>query len=160
MTVGVTEAKFVGAKIVACASTGNTSGSLAAYGARAGIRTQVYLPAGKISVNKLAQTLDYGAEVVEIEGSFDAALDAVLQSSKSDIYLLNSINPFRIEGQKSIVIEMLDQRNWNPPEWIVLPGGNLGNVSLGAACLGCDQQAGVSGTAQWPSGHRSHQAVG
>ena len=129
MTVGVTEAKFVGAKIVACASTGNTSGSLAAYGARAGIRTQVYLPAGKVSVNKLAQTLDYGAEVVEIEGSFDAALDAVLQSSKSDIYLLNSINPFRIEGQKTTMFHLCEQFGWDPPDYVVVPGGNLGNTS-------------------------------
>ncbi len=129
MTVGVTEAKFVGAKVIACASTGNTSGSLAAYGARTGIKSRVYLPAGKISVNKLAQTLDYGAEVVQIEGSFDAALDAVIDSSKEDIYLLNSINPFRIEGQKTTMFHLCEQFGWDPPDYVVLPGGNLGNTS-------------------------------
>ncbi len=129
MTVGVTEAKHVGAKIIACASTGNTSGSLAAYGARAGLRSRVYLPAGKISVNKLAQTLDYGAEVVEIEGSFDRALDAVVHDSREDIYLLNSINPFRIEGQKTAMFHLCEQFGWDPPDYVLVPGGNLGNSS-------------------------------
>jgi threonine synthase len=129
MTVGVTEAKFVGAKVIACASTGNTSGSLAAYGSRAGLRSRVYLPAGKISVNKLAQTIDYGAEVVQIDGSFDAALEAVLRSSADEIYLLNSINPFRIEGQKTTVFHLCEQFGWDPPDYVVLPGGNLGNTS-------------------------------
>ena len=129
MTVGVTEAKSAGATVVACASTGNTSGSLAAYGARAGLKVRVYLPAGKISVNKLAQTLDYGAEVVQIEGSFDAALDAVIESSRENIYLLNSINPFRIEGQKTTMFHLCEQFNWDPPDYVVVPGGNLGNSS-------------------------------
>jgi threonine synthase len=129
MTTGVTEAKFVGAKVIACASTGNTSGSLAAYGSRAGLRSRVYLPAGKISVNKLAQTIDYGAEVVQINGSFDAALDAVLRSSAEEIYLLNSINPFRIEGQKTTMFHLCEQFGWDPPDYVVLPGGNLGNTS-------------------------------
>ena len=129
MTTGVTEAKFVGAKVIACASTGNTSGSLAAYGSRAGLRSRVFLPAGKISVNKLAQTIDYGAEVVQIDGSFDAALDAVLRSSADEIYLLNSINPFRIEGQKTTMFHLCEQFGWDPPDYVVLPGGNLGNTS-------------------------------
>ncbi len=129
MTVGVTEAKAAGAKIVACASTGNTSGSLAAYGARAGLKVRVYLPQGKISVNKLAQTLDYGAEVVQIHGSFDAALDAVIESSKENIYLLNSINPFRIEGQKTTMFHLCEQFAWDPPDYVIVPGGNLGNSS-------------------------------
>lgn len=128
MTVGVTEAKFVGAKVVACASTGNTSGSLAAYGARAGLKVRVYLPAGKISVNKLAQTLDYGAEVVQVAGSFDGALEAVLHAS-SGVYLLNSINPFRIEGQKTAMFHLCEQFAWDPPDYVVVPGGNLGNSS-------------------------------
>jgi threonine synthase len=127
MTVGMTEAKFVGAKVVACASTGNTSGALAAYAARAGLAARVYLPAGKISVNKLAQTLDYGAEIVQIEGSFDVALDALLNSDDKSLYFLNSINPFRIEGQKTVMFELLEQLDWNPPDYIVVPGGNLGN---------------------------------
>jgi threonine synthase len=129
MTVGVTEAKFVGAKVIACASTGNTSGSLAAYGSRAGLKSRVYLPAGKISVNKLAQTIDYGAEVVQVPGSFDAALEEVLRSSADEIYLLNSINPFRIEGQKTTMFHLCEQFGWDPPDYVVLPGGNLGNTS-------------------------------
>jgi threonine synthase len=129
MTVGVTEAKFVGAKVIACASTGNTSGSLAAYGSRAGLKSRVYLPAGKISVNKLAQTIDYGAEVVQVPGSFDAALEEVLRSSADEIYLLNTINPFRIEGQKTTMFHLCEQFGWDPPEYVVLPGGNLGNTS-------------------------------
>ena len=129
MTVGITEAVSVGARVVACASTGNTAGSLAAYAARAGLTARVYLPAGKISVNKLAQALDYGAEVVEIEGSFDTALDALLNSSDPDIYFLNSINPFRIEGQKTTMFHLLDQLEWRVPDCIIVPGGNLGNTS-------------------------------
>ena len=129
MTVGVTEAKYVGAKVIACASTGNTSGSLAAYGSRAGLRSRVYLPAGKISVNKLAQTIDYGAEVVQIDGSFDAALDEVVRSCGGEIYLLNSINPFRIEGQKTTMFHLCEQFGWDPPDYVVVPGGNLGNTS-------------------------------
>jgi threonine synthase len=129
MTVGVTEAKYVGAKVIACASTGNTSGSLAAYGSRAGLKSRVYLPAGKISVNKLAQTIDYGAEVVQIEGSFDAALETVVRSSTGGVYLLNSINPFRIEGQKTTMFHLCEQFAWDPPDYVVLPGGNLGNTS-------------------------------
>ena len=129
MTVGVTEAVAVGARAVACASTGNTAGSLAAYAARAGLVARVYLPAGKISVNKLAQALDYGAEVVEIEGSFDAALDALLSNSDPELYFLNSINPFRIEGQKTTMFHLLDQLNWEVPDCVIVPGGNLGNSS-------------------------------
>jgi threonine synthase len=129
MAVGITEAKFVGARAVACASTGNTSGSLAAYAARAGVSTRVYLPAGKVSANKLAQALDFGAEVVEVEGSFDAALNTMLQASHDDIYFLNSINPFRIEGQKMAMFTLCEQFAWDPPDYVVVPGGNLGNTS-------------------------------
>src|SRR5208283_4012881 len=101
MTVGMTEAVFVGAKAVACASTGNTAASLAAYAARAGLAAKVYLPSGQVSQNKLAQALDFGAEVVQVDGSFDLALNQLLQSLDSDLYFLNSINPFRLEGQKT-----------------------------------------------------------
>ncbi|HEX7360473.1 MAG TPA: pyridoxal-phosphate dependent enzyme, partial [Bryobacteraceae bacterium] len=97
MTVGITEAKYAGAEAVACASTGNTAASLAAYAARAGLVCRVYLPAGQVSRNKLAQALDFGAEVVQIEGSFDDALETLLASQDPDLYFLNSINPFRIE---------------------------------------------------------------
>lgn len=129
MTVGITEARFAGAKAVGCASTGNTAASLAAYAARAGLTARVYLPAGQVSHNKLAQALDFGAEVVEIEGSFDDALDALLRSANPNLYFLNSINPFRIEGQKTAMFELLEQFGWKVPDYLVVPGGNLGNSS-------------------------------
>jgi threonine synthase len=129
MTVGITEAKFVGARAVACASTGNTAASLAAYAARAGLTAKVYLPAGQVSHNKLAQALDFGAEVVEIDGSFDDALEALLRSVDPALYFLNSINPFRIEGQKTAMFELLEQFGWEVPDYLVVPGGNLGNSS-------------------------------
>lgn len=129
MTVGMTEAKFSGAKAVACASTGNTAASLAAYAARAGVTGRVYLPAGQASNNKLAQALDFGAEIVQIEGSFDDALNRLLESDDPDLYFLNSINPFRVEGQKTAMFELLEQFNWQPPDYLVVPGGNLGNSS-------------------------------
>jgi threonine synthase len=129
MTVGMTEAKFVGAKIVACASTGNTSASLAAYASRAALEAHVYLPSGKISLNKLAQALDFGAKIVEVDGNFDAALDRLLQTTNKDIYFLNSVNPFRVEGQKTVMIEMLEQLDWQVPDYVITPGGNLGNTA-------------------------------
>jgi threonine synthase len=129
MTAGITEAKFVGAKAVACASTGNTAASLAAYAARAGVVGRVYLPAGQASANKLAQALDYGAETVQIDGNFDDALDVLLSSTDPDLYFLNSINPFRIEGQKTAMLELLEQLAWQIPDYLVVPGGNLGNSS-------------------------------
>jgi threonine synthase len=98
MTVGMTEAVYVGAKSVGCASTGNTAASLAAYAARAGLTAKVFLPAGQVSQNKLAQALDFGAEVVQVDGSFDLALERMLRSPGGDLYFLNSINPFRLEG--------------------------------------------------------------
>jgi threonine synthase len=129
MTVGMTEAKFVGAKIVACASTGNTSASLAAYAARAALSAQVYLPSGKISLNKLAQAIDFGAEIIQVDGNFDAALDQLLNTTNQDIYFLNSVNPFRVEGQKTVMIEMMEQLDWQVPDYVITPGGNLGNTS-------------------------------
>ncbi len=129
MTVGMTEAKFVHAGIVACASTGNTAASLAAYAARGGMTARVYLPAGQASQNKLAQALDYGAEIVQIEGSFDDALNTLLSTADRNLYFLNSINPFRIEGQKTAMFEMLEQLAWEAPDYLVIPGGNLGNSS-------------------------------
>ncbi|MGZ4816028.1 MAG: threonine synthase [Terriglobales bacterium] len=128
MTVGMTEAKHVGAKAVGCASTGNTSASMAAYAARAGVKAKVYLPAGKLSHNKLAQALDFGAEIIQVEGSFDRALDTMLESGE-DVYFLNSINPFRLEGQKTAMFELFEQLNWHAPDYVVVPGGNLGNSS-------------------------------
>jgi threonine synthase len=129
MTVGVTEACFVGARAVGCASTGNTAASLAAYAARAGLTAKVYLPAGQVSRNKLAQALDFGAEVVQVDGSFDLALDRLLHTLDGKIYFLNSINPFRLEGQKTAMFEMLEQLEWQAPDYVIVPGGNLGNTS-------------------------------
>jgi len=129
MTVGMTEALHVKSKVVACASTGNTSAALAAYAARAGLVARIYIPAGQISLNKLAQSLDFGAEVVEIEGSFDDALNTLLEKSREGIYFLNSINPFRIEGQKTTMFELMDQLDWKVPDYLFVPGGNLGNSS-------------------------------
>ena len=130
MTTGVTQAALLGATAVACASTGNTSASMAAYAARAGMRAFVFIPAGEVAYGKLSQSLEYGATVVEIEGNFDDAMRLVRElADETDLYLLNSINPFRLEGQKTIVIEMMEQCSWRAPDWIVLPAGNLGNTS-------------------------------
>jgi threonine synthase len=130
MTTGVTQAVQIGASAVACASTGNTSASMAAYAARAGMRAVVFIPAGEIAWGKLSQAIEYGATVVELEGNFDDAMRVVREvAAETDLYLLNSINPFRLEGQKTIIIEMIEQCLWRAPDWIVLPGGNLGNVS-------------------------------
>ena len=130
MTVGISHARWVGARVVACASTGNTSASVASYAAAAGLPSLVFIPDGKISAGKLAQTVAYGAQVVQVQGDFDAAMRMVRQATEEyGIYLLNSLNPFRLEGQKSIFFEALQQLHWELPDWIVLPGGNLGNTS-------------------------------
>ena len=130
MTCGVAQARKLGLKRVACVSTGNTSASMAAYASAAGLEPLIFLPQGNISYGKLAQALEYGARTFQIEANFDQILALVrVLAERLGIYLLNSINPFRIEGQKTIVIEMLDQRDWRVPDWIVVPGGNLGNVS-------------------------------
>ncbi|MBS1806983.1 MAG: threonine synthase, partial [Acidobacteria bacterium] len=130
MTTGVTQAQKLGANSVACASTGNTSASMAAYAARAGMKAVIFIPSGQISLGKLSQALDYGATVVQIDGDFDDAMRLVRDITKdSPLYLLNSVNPFRLEGQKTIAFEMLQQRDWQVPDRIVVPGGNLGNSS-------------------------------
>jgi threonine synthase len=130
MTCGASQARRLNLKRVACVSTGNTSASMAAYASAGGLEPIVFIPHGNIAYGKLAQALEYGARTLQIEANFDQILALVrVLAERLGIYLLNSVNPFRIEGQKSIVIEMMDQRDWNPPDWIVLPGGNLGNVS-------------------------------
>jgi threonine synthase len=130
MTCGVAQAVRLGRKRVACVSTGNTSASMAAYAAAAGLDPLIFIPNGNISYGKLAQALDYGARTFQVDANFDQILALVrVLAEKLGIYLLNSINPFRIEGQKTIAIEMMDQRDWIAPDWIVLPGGNLGNTS-------------------------------
>jgi threonine synthase len=130
MTVGVTAANVLNMKRVACASTGNTSASMASYAAIAGMRGFVFIPEGNIAYGKLSQALAYGSRTLQLAGDFDAAMRAVEKVCNSEnIYLLNSINPFRIEGQKAIAFELLQDMNWEVPDWIVLPGGNLGNNS-------------------------------
>jgi threonine synthase len=130
MTVAVSEAVRQRAKSVACASTGNTSASMAAYAAQAGLRGVVFIPEGEIAYGKLSQALAYGSKVVQVPGSFDDAMRIVQETSKDlGLYLLNSVNPWRVEGQKTIVFELLHQRGWEPPDWIVVPAGNLGNTS-------------------------------
>jgi threonine synthase len=130
MTVAVTQAVRVGARAVACASTGNTSASLAAYAAQAGLPAFVLVPHGRVSSSKLAQTFAYGARVVQVRGDFDDCLRLTREASERlGIYLANSVNPFRVEGQKTIVLELLQQLSWDAPDWIAVPAGNLGNTA-------------------------------
>ena len=130
MTVAVTQARLLGARFVACASTGNTAASLAAYAARAELPCAIIVPGGQVSHAKLAQALDYGAKVLEIEGNFDACMNVIRELSEDgSVYLVNSINPFRIEGQKTVAFELAEQLGWQAPDHLVLPGGNLGNSS-------------------------------
>ena len=129
MTVALTQARRVNARAVACASTGNTSASLSAYAAQAGIPSFVFVPSGQISAGKLAQTIAYGARVLPIDGDFDDCLRLAREAATLGIYLVNSVNPFRLEGQKTIVFELLQQLGWQSPDWIALPAGNLGNTS-------------------------------
>lgn len=135
MTVAASVAKQQGFRWVACASTGNTSASMSAYAARAGIRSLVLVPQGKISWGKLAQALDHGAVTCELQTDFDGCmrvLDEVVE--RMPVYLLNSVNPYRIEGQKTAAFELMEQLNWQVPDHVVVPGGNLGNSSaLGKA---------------------------
>lgn len=130
MSVGITKAMELGVDTVGCASTGNTSASLAAYAARAGLKCIVLLPSGKVALGKLAQAMFHGAEVLSVNGNFDEALEAVTALAlKGELYLLNSINPFRLEGQKSIGFEIVDDLGWRSPDRIILPVGNAGNIS-------------------------------
>lgn len=130
MTVAVTQARKLGMRSVVCASTGNTAASLAAYAARAGIECMIMTPKGQVSHAKLAQALDYGAKVQEIEGNFDTCMRAIRELVEhGSAYLVNSINPFRIEGQKTVAFELAEQLDWNAPDHLVVPGGNLGNSS-------------------------------
>ena len=130
MTVAVTQARVLGARLVACASTGNTAASLAAYAARADLACAILVPEGQVSHAKLAQALDYGARVLEIEGNFDSCMREIRElSNEGSLYLVNSINPFRIEGQKTVAYELAEQLEWEVPDHLVIPGGNLGNSS-------------------------------
>ncbi|MCZ7547193.1 MAG: threonine synthase [Anaerolineae bacterium] len=137
MTGGVSQARRLGMERVACASTGNTSAALAAYAALAGMGALVFFQKGQVALGKLAQSIAYGATCVQIDGDFDTAMRLVQAvCAEFGVYLLNSLNPFRLEGQKSIIFEVMQQLHWQPPDWIVVPGGNLGNSSaFGKALL-------------------------
>jgi threonine synthase len=129
MTVGVTKAIELRRSAVACASTGNTSASMAMYAGKAGLKAYVLLPAGKVALGKVAQALMHGAKVIAIKGNFDTALSLVREVSESEnFYLLNSVNPFRLEGQKTIAFEIVDELGY-VPDRVVLPVGNAGNIS-------------------------------
>lgn len=130
MTVAVSQAAKLKMKRLACASTGNTSSSLAAYAALSELESFVFLPDGKIASGKLSQALGYGATCVAVDGDFDEAMGFVKRLAKEElIYMVNSLNPFRLEGQKSIVWDLLQEHKWQSPDWIIVPGGNLGNTS-------------------------------
>jgi threonine synthase len=130
MATAVTHAKMIGAKKIVCASTGNTSASAGMFAANEGINCDVYIPAGQIAPGKLSQAYQFGAQIVEVDGNFDDALKQSLENVQNhDGYTVNSINPFRIEGQKTIPIRALEYLNWESPDWIVYPGGALGNTS-------------------------------
>lgn len=144
MTVAVSQAVHTGASAVACASTGNTSASLASYASQAGLPGFVFVPEGNIAPGKLAQTLAYGAVTLQVRGNFDQAMKLVQDVCRDlSIYLVNSINPYRIEGQKTIGLEMLQQLAWESPDWIVLPAGNLGNTAALGKALAQAQELGL-----------------
>jgi threonine synthase len=130
MTAAVTQAVIMGAKTVVCASTGNTAASMSAYAARAGLQAAILLPHGQITAAKLAQSMDYGAVICEIDGNFDDCMRLVQElGDDPSIYVANSINPFRIEGQKTVAYELMHQCGWMVPDHVVVPGGNMGNSS-------------------------------
>lgn len=132
MAAAFTHARMVGARRVACASTGNTSAALAVYCSATpyGFKAIIFIGSGKIAYGKLAQALDHGALTIQIAGDFDDAMQRVREvADQLGIYLMNSINPFRLEGQKTIMYRVLEALAWEPPDWIVVPGGNLGNSS-------------------------------
>jgi threonine synthase len=133
MAAAFTHARMVNAKKVACASTGNTSASLAMFAGFAQMRGIVFIGSGKIALGKLSQALDYGALTIQIQGDFDDCLRRIRQVAvdvpELGIYLMNSVNPFRLEGQKTIMYRVLEAMDWQSPDWVIVPGGNLGNCS-------------------------------
>src|SRR5687767_737226 len=147
MTAAFTHARMVGARKVACASTGNTSASLAMYASLSEVQGVVFIGSGRISFGKLSQALDYGALTLQIQGDFDDCLRRVRQIAvdvpQLGIYLMNSVNPFRLEGQKSIMLRILEARDWQPPDWIIVPGGNLGNTAAFGKALAELKQLGL-----------------
>ena len=157
MTVGVTLARALGATTLACASTGNTSASLAAYGARAGLAPLVLVPKGKIAMGKMAQALAFGARVVEIDGDFDDGMRLVEDlSATGAVYLLNSLNPLRLEGQKTLMFEILEE---HAPDRVIYPVGNGGNVSAGHKAIKEANATGLSHAAPILSGVQAEGAA-
>src|SRR5260370_37422338 len=137
MNVAASFAREAGFRWLACASTGNTSASMAAYAARGGMRSLALVPDGKISWSMLSQALDYGAVTCQLRTDFDSCLRLLQELVlRAPVYQLNSINPFRLEGQKTLALELLEQLDWQPPDHIIVPGGNLGNsAAIGKALL-------------------------
>ena len=136
MSTAVTHAKMLRVKRLICASTGNTSASASMYAANEGIECDVYIPKGEIAPGKLGQAFQFGSQVIQVDGNFDDALSISLKKAKEmGGYTVNSVNPFRLEGQKTIVYRVMEHLNWNPPDWIVYPGGALGNTSSCGKCL-------------------------
>ncbi len=130
ISVAISNAKAEGFPVVCCASTGNTSASVAAYAAHAEMKSLVFLPAGQITAGKLAQSLEYGATVVQLLTDFDGCLQLLHQViQRFPAYLLNSVNPYRLEGQKTVAFELMEQMNWSVPDHVIVPGGNLANSS-------------------------------
>ncbi len=130
MAAAVTHAKMLSVKKLICASTGNTSASAAMYASNEDLDCEVYIPKGEVAPGKLGQAFQFGAHVIQVDGNFDEALAKSLEiASKEHGYTVNSLNPFRLEGQKTIIFRILEHLNWNPPDWIVYPGGALGNIS-------------------------------
>ncbi len=131
MTVATTRAKQIGSKVVACASTGNTAASCAAYASRANMLCAVIIPEGQIAFGKLAQSIAHGAKIIKVKGNFDDALETLLKLCEENekIYLMNSVNPFRLEGQKTIGFEIWEQMGNKMPDWISIPVGNAGNIT-------------------------------
>ena len=131
MTVAITRAVEIGAKTVLCASTGNTSASMAAYAAKAGLKAVVLVPRGRVAKGKLLQAVIHGAKIVQVAGNFDKALEKAKTTAKkrSDLYLVNSVNPYRIEGQKTLAFEIWEQLGREIPDAVIVPVGNAGNIS-------------------------------
>jgi threonine synthase len=130
MTAAFSHAKMIGAKSCVCASTGNTSASMALYAHSCGLKATVFIGSGRIAFGKLSQAMDYGAQTIQIAGDFDDCMRQVQDvCAKLGLYLLNSLNPFRLEGQKTIMYRIIEGLNWEVPDWIIVPGGNLGNSS-------------------------------
>lgn len=136
MSTAVTHAKMLSVKKLICASTGNTSASAAMYAANENIECDVYIPRGEVAAGKLGQAFQFGAQVIQVDGNFDDALAvSLVEANATQGYTVNSVNPFRLEGQKAIVYRVMEHLNWNPPDWIVYPGGALGNTSSCGKCL-------------------------